>query len=239
MVEGKRRYHTKALAAQGVVGRRRRVPARPSIRWPRPASSALLVQAPAPFKHDTAGLDHLAWLTRRLRDYRSPLSCGTSRGATTSRRRCKCSTRRGPPGSRSRSRSRLSNRAELLPTSMATTIASSRPERQGVVEPNRPTATTTCTQPRSSIRSSDRQAVKVLVKNMYLYTNNHFEGRAAATRSCCATSWGCRTPAATRRLRRALPRPRRHRRDSLGDGKAGLFEDAARATAPRRAQRRE
>ena len=30
---------------------------------------AILVQFPASFKHDTAGVDHLAWLTKALRDY--------------------------------------------------------------------------------------------------------------------------------------------------------------------------
>ena len=50
---------------------------------------AILVQFPS-FKHDAAGVDHLAWLTKALRDYRVAVELRHKSWSDESRRRCRC-----------------------------------------------------------------------------------------------------------------------------------------------------
>ena len=145
---------------------------------------AILVQFPASFKHDAAGVDHLAWLTKALRDYQVAVEL---RHKTWS--------------------DDVKTTLQVLNASRAAWVQIDEPKfRLSIAQnflPNVEGFYYLRLHGRNAKawwnheKSADRydylysaqeldpfveiaQAVKVLVKKMYLYTNNHFEGKAAA-----------------------------------------------------------
>jgi uncharacterized protein YecE (DUF72 family) len=145
---------------------------------------ALLVQFPASFKHDAASLDHLAWLTRALRDYRVAVELRHKSWSDD-----------------------VATTLQVLNASKAAWVQIDEPKfRLSIAQnflPNVEGFYYLRLHGRNAKawwnheKSADRydylysekelepfveiaEAVKVLVKKMYLYTNNHFEGKAAA-----------------------------------------------------------
>jgi uncharacterized protein YecE (DUF72 family) len=145
---------------------------------------AILVQFPASFKHDAAGLDHLAWLTQALRDYQVAVEL---RHKTWS--------------------DDIATTLQVLNASKAAWVQIDEPKFKLSIAQNYLPNVEGFYYLRlhgrnakawwNHEKSADRydylysekelepfvevaDAVKVLVKKMYLYTNNHFEGKAAA-----------------------------------------------------------
>ena len=179
---------------------------------------AILVQFPASFKHDAAGVDHLAWLTKALRDYQVAVEL---RHKTWS--------------------DDVKTTLQVLNASRAAWVQIDEPKfRLSIAQnflPNVEGFYYLRLHGRNAKawwnheKSADRydylysaeeldpfveiaQAVKVLVKKMYLYTNNHFEGKAAANAVMLRDKLGLPNPGrVSAGVRRALPCPRGHRRD--------------------------
>ena len=144
---------------------------------------ALLVQFPASFKHDAASLDYLAWLTKALHDYRVAVEL------------------------RHKSWSDVETTLQVLNASRAAWVQIDEPKfRLSIAQNYLPNVEgfyylrlhgrnakawwnhETSADRYDYLYSAQElepfveiaEAVKVLVKKMYLYTNNHFEGKAAA-----------------------------------------------------------
>jgi uncharacterized protein YecE (DUF72 family) len=145
---------------------------------------ALLVQFPASFKYDAASVDHLAWLTHALRDYRVAVELRHKSWSDD-----------------------VKTTLQVLNASRAAWVQIDEPKfRLSIAQnflPNVEGFYYLRLHGRNAKawwnheKSADRYdylyseqelepfveiaaAVKVLVKKMYLYTNNHFEGKAAA-----------------------------------------------------------
>ena len=200
---------------------------------------ALLVQFPASFKHDAASLDHLAWLTHALRDYRVAVEL---RHKTWS--------------------DDVKTTLQVLNASKAAWVQIDEPKfRLSIAQnflPNVEGFYYLRLHGRNAKawwnheKSADRydylysekelepfveiaEAVKVLVKKMYLYTNNHFEGKAAANAVMLRDKLGLPNPGGY------PPAFVEHYPalegivETTKDGKAGLFEEErVPAAAPKR-----
>jgi uncharacterized protein YecE (DUF72 family) len=145
---------------------------------------AILVQFPPSFKHDAAAIDHLAWLTQALRDYQVAVEL---RHKTWS--------------------DDVATTLQILNAARAAWVQIDEPKfRLSIAQNFLPNVESfyylrlhgrNAKQWWAHERSADRynylysepelepfvevaEAVKVLVKKMYLYTNNHFEGKSAA-----------------------------------------------------------
>jgi uncharacterized protein YecE (DUF72 family) len=145
---------------------------------------ALLVQFPPSFKHDEASVDHLAWLTQALRDYQVAVELRHKSWSDD-----------------------VKTTLQILNASRAAWVQIDEPKfRLSIAQNYLPNVEgfyylrlhgRNAKQWWNHETSADRynylysetelepfveiaEAVKVLVKKMYLYTNNHFEGKAAA-----------------------------------------------------------
>ena len=190
---------------------------------------AILVQFPASFKHDTAGVDHLAWLTKALRDYQVAVEL---RHKTWS--------------------DDIKTTLQVLNASRAAWVQIDEPKfRLSIAQnylPNVEGFYYLRLHGRNAKawwnheRSADRydylysaqeldpfveiaEAVKVLVKKMYLYTNNHFEGKAAANAVMLRDKLGLPNPGGYPPAFVEHYPALKGVVETTSDGKAGLFED--------------
>ena len=191
--------HDEALAAAGVSGadvdefRRAIDPLASAGRL-----GAILVQFPASFKHDAAAIDHLAWLTHALRDYQVAVELRHKTWSDDVR-----------------------TTLQILNASKAAWVQIDEPKfRLSIAQNFLPNVEgfyylrlhgRNAKQWWTHEKSADRYdylysqeeldpfveiagAVKALVKKMYLYTNNHFEGKAAANAVMLRDKLGLKTP---------------------------------------------
>ena len=176
---------------------------------------ALLAQFPASFKADAAARDYLALAAARVP--RLP----RRRGAAAPELERRPRRRRSTLLNASQRRVGADRRAEVQDLDPAELPAERRrasttcgctaatPSSGGRTR-RPPTATTISTRATSSTPFVEvAEAARTLVKKMYLYTNNHFDGEGGGQRRDVARSGsGCRSRAAIRRRSSsAIPRP--------------------------------
>jgi uncharacterized protein YecE (DUF72 family) len=143
-----------------------------------------MVQFPPSFKHDAASMDHLAWLTHALRDYQVAVELRHKTWSDDVAATLQIlNAARAAWVQIDEPKFRLSIAQNFLPNveSFYYLRLHGRNAKQWWAHEN--------SADRYNYLYSEKElepfveiaeAVKVLVKKMYLYTNNHFEGKAAA-----------------------------------------------------------